>query len=324
MSFETPVSPGEHGQPQLTGRPDTGPARASTPGLLGKGGAENTTVAVRATSARIIALDTRFGARDVVDTAAGAAALARRALAAGFADHRDVLAAASEAHQVAGWIAFDSEHQDLSRRMSVTALQLARAAGDRSMEYFVLSQLAMQDVHLRRPAEAARICDTALSGGARGSVAALFTLRAARAAAQSGEHARARLLIRHTRARHLDGTRPEDPAWAWWLTEAEISWHHAMIRVDAGDWGQAAELFHAACQGTPNRGRSIAVYRASLLCALAKARSWDEAETVLVRDVLPHRGEVASVRTRRILDHAARLLDGARRRPSLREAARQL
>ncbi|MGW5877338.1 DNA-binding protein [Nocardiopsis terrae] len=324
MPFEAPAIPGAHGQPPLTGGPDTDPAWASAPDSLGKGGAENTTVTVRDTSARIIALDTRFGARDVVGSAVGAAALARRALAAGFADHRGVLAAASEAHQVAGWVAFDSEHQDLSRRMSVTALRLARAAGDRSMEYFVLSQLAMQNVHLRRPAEAARICDTALSDGVRGSVAALFTLRAARAAAQSGEHARARLLIRHTRGRHLDGTRPEDPAWAWWLTGAEIDWHHAMIRTDAGDWGQAAELFHAACQGAPDRGRSIAVYRASLLCALARAHSWDEAETVLVRDVLPRRGEVASVRTRRILDHAARLLDGARRRPSLREAARRL
>lgn len=296
------------------------------------GRAEEVAVAVRATSARIVAQDTRFGARDVMGAAVRAAARAHRAASTRLDEDRDVLAAASEAHQIAGWVAFDSEHQGLSRRMSVRALNLARAAGDRSMEYFVLSQLAMQDVHLRQPVEAARICDTALADGARGSAATLFTLRAARAAAQTGEHRRARRLIQRTRSRHLDGPRPGDPAWAWWLTEAEISWHHAMICADTGAatgsgsvaWGRAAEYFADACLGTPSHGRSAAINHASLLCALAKARSWAEAEVVLVRDVLPHRGEVASVRTQRMLDHSARLLDGARGRPSLREAAHQI
>ena len=289
----------------------------------GSGAAEETAAAVRAASARVVALDTRFGARDVVESAVGAAAWAHRAAATRFDGDRGVLAAAAEAHQIAGWVAFDSELQRLSRRMSATALRLARVAGDRSMEYFVLSQLAMQDIHLRRPLEATRICDTALSEGARGSVATLFTLRAARAAAQTGEHRRARRLIHHTRSRYLDGARPGDPAWAWWLTEPEISWHQAMTCTDAGAWGRAAEHFAAACQGTPGQGRSAAVYRAGLLYALARAGSWDEAEAVLVHDVLPHRDEVASVRTQRMLDHAARLLDGARGRPSLRETARE-
>ncbi|WP_017586380.1 hypothetical protein [Nocardiopsis ganjiahuensis] len=291
---------------------------------LGCGAAEEAAAAVRATSARVVALDTRFGARGVVGTAVGAAVRAHRAAATRFDGDRDVLAAASEAHQIAGWVAFDSELQGLSRRMSATALSLARAAGDRSMEYFVLSQLALQDIHLCRPSEAARICDTALSDGVRGSVATLFTLRAARAAAQTGEHRQARRLIRHTRGRYLDGPRSGDPAWTWWLTEAEISWHQAMICTDADAWGQAAEHFAEACHGVPGHGRAAAINRASLLCALARARSWDEAEAVLVRDVLPHRGEVVSVRTQRMLDHAARLLDGARGRPSLRETARQL
>lgn len=307
MPLEPPPGSSEHGPPPLAG---------------------DVAVAVRAASARIIAQDTRFGARDVMVAAVRGAARAHRAASTRFDDDRDVLAAASEAHQIGGWVAFDSERQGLSRRMSVRALLLARAAGDRSMEYFVLSQLAMQDVHLRQPVGAARICEAALAGSARGSVAALFTLRAARAAAQTGEHHRARRLIRHTRSRHLDGPRPGDPAWAWWLTEAEISWHHAMICADTGSgtgaWGRAAEHFADACQGTPGQGRSAAIYRASLLYALARAHSWEEAETVLVRDVLPFRGEVASVRTQRILDRAAHLLEGARDRPSLSETARQL
>ncbi|GAA1465399.1 DNA-binding protein [Nocardiopsis exhalans] len=289
----------------------------------GEGGAEEVAALVRAVSAQIIDQDTRFGARDVVGTAVRAAARAHRIATARFGDSRDVLAAAAEAHQISGWVAFDSELQGLSRYMSVRALHLARAAGDRPMEYFVLSQLALQGVHLRQPVEAAQICESALTT-ARGSTATLFTLRAARAAAQTGEHRRARRLIRETRERHLDGPGPGDPAWTWWLTEAEISWHHGMVHADTGAWGRAAEHFADACRRTSQQGRSAAVYRASLLCALARARSWSEAENVLVHDVLPHRGAVASVRAQRMLDHAAHLLDAARKRPSLRESARQL
>lgn len=328
MPLESPPGSGKRGQPPLARTLGPGPAGTRLPDPVGDGGAEETVAAMRATSARIVSLDTRFGAREVVDEAVRAATRARRAAATRLEGNRDVLAAASEAHQIAGWVAFDSEHQDLSRRMSTRALHLARAAGDRSLEYFVLSQLAMQDVHLRQPVEAARICESALSGSARGSVATLFTLRSARAAAQTGEHHRARRLIQRTRSRYLDGPCPKDPAWAWWLTEAEISWHHAMLYTDTGSdtgvWGRAAEHFAAACQETPTHGRSAAIYQASLLCALARARSWEEAETVLMRDVLPHRGEVASVRTQRMLDHAARLLEAAPGRPSLREGARQL
>ncbi|MEV2276930.1 DNA-binding protein [Nocardiopsis sp. NPDC049922] len=300
---------------------------AFTPGLLelpGRGRAAEVAAAVRATSAHIVALDTRFGARDMVDAAVRAAAHAHRTAMTRFGDARDVLAAAAEAQQIAGWVAYDAERQDLSRRMSLEALLSARIAGDRSMEYFVLGQLAMADTHLRQPVEAARICDTVLSDGAKGSVRTLFTLRAARAAAQMGEHTRARDLIEATRSSYLDGLRDRDPAWAWWLSEAEIDWHHGMICADTGQWGQAVERFAAACHQPEGYAWAASIYQASLLWALAHAQAWAEAETVLVRDVLPHRGEVASVRTERTLARAARLLDGARGRPSLREAAREL
>lgn len=288
-----------------------------------RGRAEEAAATIRDQSAHIIALDTRFGSGDVVRDSTRAAARAHHTATIRFDGDREILAAAAEAHQICGWLAFDSELQGLSRRMSVRALHLAGAAGDRSMEYFVLSQLALQDVHLRQPVEAARICESALTK-ARGSVATLFTLRAARAAAQTGEHRRARLLIRQTRERHLDGPRPGDPAWTWWLTEAEISWHHGMVHADTGAWGRAAEHFAHACQSTPAQGRSAAVYRASLLCALARARSWAEAENVLVHEVLPHRGAVSSVRAQRMLSNAAHILATARKRPSLHESARQL
>ena len=288
------------------------------------GRAQDAAAAVRATSAHIVALDARFGSRDLVDTAVRAAALAHRTAMARFDADREVLATAAEAQQVAGWVTFDAERPDLSRRMSLEALLSARTAGDRSMEHFVLGQLAMTDTHLHQPLEAAQICDSALSDGVKGSVRTMFTLRAARAAAQMGEHTRAHDLINRTRSGYLDGPRLGDPAWAWWLSEAEISWHHAMIYADTGQWSKAAEHFAAACQGPDRYAWAASIYQASLLWALAHAQAWEEAEAVLVRDVLPRQGAVASVRTQRMLTDAARLLDGAHGRPSLREAARQL
>jgi hypothetical protein len=286
--------------------------------------ADDAAIAIRTTSAHIVALDTRFGARDMVDTAARAARSAHRAAMARFDANSEVLAAAAEAQQIAGWVAFDAERHDLSRRMSLEALISARTAGDRSMEYFVLGQLAMQDAHLHQPVEAMHICDTVLANGAQGAVRTLFTLRAARAAAQVGEHTRATSLIEATRNRYLDGPRPGDPAWAWWLEEAEIAWHHAMICADTERWGQAAEHFAKATDRPSGYDRAVVVSQASLLWALAHARAWNDAETVLVRDVLPHQHDVASVRIQRMLTETARLLDYAHGRPTLREAARHL
>ncbi|PDP87156.1 DNA-binding protein [Glycomyces fuscus] len=294
---------------------------------------ERAAEAVRAVSARVVALDTRCGARDTVDAAVRAAVRARGAARARFPGSSDVLAATAELHQVAGWVAFDAERQRLSRRMTLAALDAAHDAGDRSMEYFALSQLAMQDVHLWRPAEARRVCEAALAETAAGSVRTLFTLRLARAAAQEGERIRARRLIGETLSRYLEGPRRGDPAWTWWLTETEIAWHRAMTRADAGEWGAAAEAFaeaveqvraggRAAGAEADGGGRSPFHAAVSLLWALARARSWEEAEAVLLRDVVPRVGSVASVRCARLLAEAVRLIDTARGRPSLREAAR--
>ncbi|MDE3721229.1 DNA-binding protein [Nocardiopsis sp. N85] len=287
----------------------------------GEGGGDPVAT-VRATTGRLIALDTRIGARDLVASAASAATAAHHLARRSHAGDRELLSAAAEAHQVAGWIAYDAEHQRLSRRMSLEALRLANAAGDRSMEHFALTQIAMQDVHLHRPAEASHLCDTALTE-TRGSVRTLFTLRAARATAQRGERARALGLIHLTYSRHREGPRDDDPPWAWWLNEAEIAWHHAMIHVDTGDRAGAVERFIASTH-RPGYVRAVFVAHAALLWALARAHAWDEAETVLLRDVLPRLGEVSSVRVERMLVEAARLLDTAGRRPSLRDAAHGL
>ncbi len=55
-----------------------------------------------------------------------------------------------------------------------------------------------------------------------------------------------------------------------------------MICADTGQWGQAAERFAVEVSAGYDRGASVS--QASLLWALAHARDWNEAETVLLRD----------------------------------------
>ncbi|GAB3697989.1 DNA-binding protein [Nocardiopsis oceani] len=282
----------------------------------------HTAAAIRASSARVIALDTRFGARELVGPSVRAAVRAHRAAQAPSRADRDVLAASAEAHQVAGWICFDAERQDLSRRMTLETVRSARSAGDRSMEYFALSQLAMQDVHLNRPAEAESVCGTVADEDVAGAVATLFTLRRARAAAQRGERARAQALIGETYSRYLEGPRPGDPAWAWWVSVPEIAWHHGMILAELGEWPRSAERFTAAADG-PGYQRAEIIAQTSLLWALAHARAWPEAEEVLVNRVLPRIAEVGSVRAERQLAEAGALLQEAPR-STLSDAARLL
>ncbi|QVQ54172.1 DNA-binding protein [Spiractinospora alimapuensis] len=279
---------------------------------------------IRATTAHLIALDTRIGAEFLVPAAVRAATAARRTARRDPESGRDTLAAAAEANQVAGWITYDAEHQTLSRHLSREAFVLARTAGDRPLAHFALSQLAMQNVHLRQPVEAEHICDTALQETRRGSVRTLFTLRKARAAAQQGDHTRARELIGRTYSSHQDGPRRGDPSWTWWLTEAEIAWHHAMIHADADDWDGTIERFSAATEHPAGYERAVFVAQTSLLWALARAGAWTDAEAVLVNDVLPLQGTVGSVRSARLLAETRHILDRVHSRPTLRETARQL
>ncbi|MGN9787940.1 hypothetical protein ACTMTF_41430 [Nonomuraea sp. ZG12] len=99
-----------------------------------------------------------------------------------------------------------------------------------------------------------------------------------------------------------------------------------MICADTGQWGPAAERFAvaAAAEVSARYDRGASVSQASLLWALAHARDWNVAETVLLRDVLPRRGQAVSARAARLLMTAARLRDDARGRPSLCQASREL
>ncbi|WP_406291535.1 hypothetical protein [Embleya sp. NBC_00896] len=278
---------------------------------------------LRAHSAHIVALDTRFGARDHLEQAVRSARSARRATLIG-PTSRDTLAAVAEAQQIAGWMAFDADRHDLAAELTTRALVTARLAGDRSGEHFALSQLAMQAIHLRQPGVALGICDAVLEDDLPPGVRTLFLMRRARAVNQFGEHTKALDLIAETLGRHREGHHARDPAWAWWLDEAEITWHHAMIHADNRRWTRAIPLFEQSAAARAPGTRSAHYDHAHLLHALARTHAWHDVDELLHSRIAPLHPRIASPRTTNLLAHTAHLMTSHRTRTAPREAAHDL
>ncbi|MGC0415732.1 hypothetical protein [Embleya sp. AB8] len=278
---------------------------------------------LREYSAHIVALDTRFGAGELLGPAVRSACSARRRALVGPAT-RDGLAAVAEAQQIAGWLAYDADRHGLAHRMTAEAVETARQAGDRSAEHFALSQLAMQAIHLRRPDQALRICDTVLEDELPPGVRTLFVMRRARAVNQYGDHAAARRLIAETYSRHLQGAGSRDPAWAWWLDTAEITWQHAMIHADNHQWTRAIPLFEQSAAGRIPHSRTAHNDHAYLLHAFAHTRARTDAAELLTSRVLPAQRTITSTRITNLLHQTAALMNSTSPHPSSQDLAHAL
>jgi hypothetical protein len=232
----------------------------------------------------------------------------------------DFQAAVGEAGEVAAWVAYDTDRNDLSRQLIHEALLASRLAGDREMELFELSHLAMLDTHVRRPREALRIAVHALeSGPLPDRVASVFEIRRGRALAQFGDGPGGVAAIR--RAREL--AEGDGPGWTWWVDEAELTLHEGQALGEAGDWAAAVPHMElAAGQVLAGRSRDSYVFHSFLLNAQARAGAWRDAGPVLAR-LAALSGMISSARTVTLLREVTRHL-AANASPGIAEAAREL
>jgi transcriptional regulator with XRE-family HTH domain len=280
---------------------------------------------------QVVALDNQFGGTELATLAARFFRSLHRQIGAGRyepAIRSDLIAAAGELAEVVGWLAYDADRQDLVRRMNQESLYFTRLAGDRAVELLTLQNASMHAGFLGKPFEALDIADSVLSGKYRLTprVRCLFLLRKARARAQGGDGASLRLLG-EARSHYQDGPRCDDPPWAWWIDEREISWHEAMCRADLGDHVGALPLFERSVEATPaGETRSQFLHRAHLLEAQVIARSWDGAGTTIAQ-LEPLALQVSSRRTRRIISRAlniVRTTQGGTLANSVKDSANQL
>ncbi|MEU3306736.1 DNA-binding protein [Nocardiopsis sp. NPDC055551] len=258
------------------------------------------TTRVRSVTKGLIALDELTGGTDLLPMAVRNARSSHQAALVG--DDKEMASAAAEALQVAGWLAFDADDHLLARRLTSASVLTSRAGGDRFAELFALAQLAMQDAHEYRPDQARTVCEHVLKQDVSPRIRGLFELRLARAQGQEGTPVRARETLNRARARLRGEDRDRDPPWTWWITDAELSWHEAMIHVDNEDWGAAVELFESALGGRPpGYERGVLNDAAHLAHALTRVGAWPDAEQVLRVAVVPAVGRVRSGRAHALL-----------------------
>lgn len=237
----------------------------------------------------------------------------------------DALSAVAEIAEVAGWSLYDAEHHLQAQTLNTTALHLARAAGNRSMELFVLQNISMHAGDLGRGRECFDIVTYVLSaGGLSPRVESLFRLREARALALLGADIDARRQLTLAKNLHAEGVRDDDPSWAWWVDEAEFAWHEATINVDLGHPKPALDLFEAAAIGIPERRtRTRYSYRASALLSQVSNRSWTNSEHSMVM-LLRYAGYIGSRRGNALIEQALSQLDEADAPEAIRDLAREL
>lgn len=258
---------------------------------------------VRQTSQALVRLDTEHGGDDVLPLALRAFRAVNHRLGCGGYEpgvERDLMAAAGEAAEVAAWLAYDADRQDVSRQVIHEALMLSQQAGDASMELFEWTHLAMQSVHLHRPAEAMRITTGLLDDGLPPRAAALMDIRRGRALAQLGSGGEALAALGRAQAALSDGPGPRDAAWTWWVTDAEVLWHTGMARAELGQWMAAVPLLRESADLRAGYRRARYNDLTHLLNALAHVGDWAEAEPVLA-EVAGDAGDVGSGRTTNLL-----------------------
>jgi hypothetical protein len=222
---------------------------------------------------------------------------------------RDVYAVAAEVAEVAGWSLYDADEYEKAELINHKSVNLARLAGDRSMELFVLQNMSMQASHLGHARVSLDITNLALETGTSSHrVQALFKIREARALAQLKAESEARKQLSHARNLFLDGMQENDPPWAWWVDENELAWHEGMIELHLGNTEKCVDFFERSAVGIPeHRVRTSYNHRVSLLNAYVLNRSWSEAEDVmckLLRSVGSRRTDRFLERTLSRIDHA--------------------
>lgn len=314
----------EMDQAELFGREPAAEARgAAVPRLNGRPADATAVDTLRETSQMLVRLETLHGGNEILPLALRIFRDTHHRLAAGQYEpviERDLVAATGELGEVAAWLAYDVDRQAASRQLIHEALMLSRQAGDRSMELFELSHLAMQSLYLRRPAEAHRIVGEVLDGGGVAPrVTALFDIRRGRALALMGEEHRAMAALDKAAAALGESISPRDPHWTWWVNQIELTRHRGTARAQLDQWDQAVPLYEqVVAEGLPGF-----LDRTQLLEAVVRVRDWRRAED-LITEVAGLAGLIGSARTTNLLRRVAEQIGRADAPSTVADAAAEL
>ena len=235
------------------------------------------------------------------------------------------LHAAAELMRLAGTLAFDGSHHPQAQRYWIAALHAAHAAGDRALGANIVGFMSEQAKLLGQIRAAVTLAETARTGypGATPRVAALCNLRAAQAYAYDQATTECHRAL-NTAFDQL-GDPPSswgEPAWCYWLDEADAHTQAGNCYLQLQDWNRACHHYHAALRlqdpsyVRENARRHIKLATTYLLQGQPEV---DHAIALATPAVDALTNQVSSAR---VVSHLARFvghLGPYRRRPAVRE-----
>ena len=156
---------------------------------------------------------------------------------------------AAELLRLAGWLCFDGSAHRQAERFWLAALREAHTAGDRALGANILGFMSCQAKDLGQIRGAVALAETARAGypAASPRVSTILDLRAAEAYANDRDTTACRTAIDAAFA-HLAKPGPPhgDPAWCYWVTEAQAHAQAGYCYVRLEDWARARRhLRHA-------------------------------------------------------------------------------
>lgn len=225
---------------------------------------------------------------------------------------RQLIAVAADLGNLAGFLAYDADHQPLARHMYREAELLASSADDVEPLIHVYLNMAQQSLHWARVSgrrglarEALRFAGHAAENARHMPSPRLHALIAARhglAHAQLGDEIAFRKEIIGAR-RELDrGPHSADQTWSDYVTESEVTGYEAMGYLQLGIPPRAVSLYRDVINDVSRAHRDHAYYRALLAGALLETgdrmRAVEEGLPILP-DLVD--GQLTSIRTLNVL-----------------------
>lgn len=240
---------------------------------------------------------------------------------------RQLAAACGELSQLAGWVAYDSDHHGLAQRYLTQALAYARHADDPALAAEVLAAQAHQALYLARSGEAIDLSRAAQAAASRRGSATLLTecLVMEAHAHAARDDARACGTALAAAERTFDrATREDDPAWLAYFDEAYLAARMAQCFRDLGEAGQAARYAKRSLDmdGRYVRGRA---FNLSLLATAHAAQGEPEQACHVGRQALDLTARLNSARSvRYVRDLVRRLRPGQTEVPAVRDFAAEV
>lgn len=297
-------------------RREHAPPAVVTPKPMGEGDVAN----VRATIGHLVGLDTLQGSTGLTPLAIRSfrKAADRLAVVGGSADVR---AAVADLGAAAAWITADDVQRNQSRTLALEALALADLAGDTRLHRFLLSHLSMVAEHGGRYAEALAYADRlATEQHDNPRVAAMVQVRRARALSGLGAHSDAVKAWDHA-TDLLTRTPSTDDGLTYWIHDAEMAIHRAVIATRAGD-REAVEWAQRGVEWLPaGQGRDQVLFRAMLLHDAVAARAWSEVP-VVAAELVDLAGMAGSARVPELLGQVWRSVQVQRVPAAVRDAVK--